>query len=94
MRDNNRITSYFRNGLVYISISQLNNKDNNIPIILPIFVSQFYSIFIEKTHSIIDMEIDQEMVFKIIIQHYYEILFVEKFERMTLKDFISNPEVA
>ncbi len=91
MRDNNRITSYFRNGLVYISISQLNNKDNNIPIILPIFVSEFYSIFIEKTHSII---IDQEMQLKIIIQHYYGILFVEKFERMTLKDFISNPEVA
>jgi hypothetical protein len=91
MRDNFRITYYFRNGLVYISISQLNNKDNNIPIILPIFVSEFYSIFIEKTHSII---IDQEMQLKIIIQHYYGILFVEKFERMTLKDFISNPEVA
>ena len=91
MRDNSRITFYFRNGLVYIFISQLNNKDNNIPIILPIFVSEFYSIFIEKTHSII---IDQEMQLKIIIQHYYGILFVEKFERMTLKDFISNPEVA
>ena len=91
MRDNNRITFYFRNGLVYIFISQLNNKDNNIPIILPIFVSEFYSIFIEKTHSII---IDQEMQLKIIIQHYYGILFVEKFERMTLKDFVSDPEVA
>ena len=67
MRDNSRITFYFRNGLVYIFISQLNNKDNNIPIILPIFVSQFYSIFIEKTYTIIDMEIDQEMLLKIII---------------------------
>ena len=91
MRDNSRITFYFRNGLVYIFISQFNNKDNNIPIILPIFVSEFYSIFIEKTHSII---IDQEMQLKIIIQHYYGILFVEKFERMTLKDFVSDPEVA
>ena len=78
MIDNCWITSYFRNGLAYISISQLNNKDNNVLIILPIFVSEFYSIFIEKTNTIIDMEIGQEMLLKIIIQHYYGILFAEK----------------
>ena len=57
MTDNGRITSYFRNGLAYISISQLNNKDNNVPVILPILVSEFYSIFIEKTHTIISKRI-------------------------------------
>jgi len=50
--------------------------------ILPIFVSEFYSIFIEKTHSIIDMKIGQEMLLKYIIKYYYRILFAEKFERM------------
>ena len=30
MTNNCRITSYFRNGLAYISISQLKNKDNNV----------------------------------------------------------------
>ena len=50
--------------------------------ILPIFVSEFYSICIEKTHSIIDMKIGQEMLLKYIIKYYYGILFAEKFERM------------
>ena len=94
MTDNGRITSYFRNGLAYISISQLNNKDNNVPVILPILVSEFYSIFIEKTHTIIDMEVGQEMLLKIIIQHYNGVLFAEKFERLPLKAVVSHPNVA
>ncbi len=73
------MSSYFRNGLA--SISKLNNKDNNVPIILLIFVSEFYSIFIEKIHTIIDMEIGKEMLFKIIIQHYYGILFAENLKK-------------
>ena len=94
MTDNGRITSYFRNGLAYISISQLNNKDNNVPVILPILVSEFYSIFIEKTHTIIDMEVGQEILLKIIIQHYNGLLFAEKFERLPLKAVVSHPNVA
>ena len=94
MTDNGRITSYFRNGLAYISISQLNNKDNNVPVILPILVSEFYSIFIEKTHTIIDMEVGQEMLLKIILQHYNGIIFAEKFERLPLKAVVSHPNVA
>ena len=94
MTENGRITSYFRNGLAYISISQLNNKDNIVPVILPIMVSEFYSIFIEKTHTIIDMEVGQEMLLKVIIQHYNGILFAEKFERMPLKAVVSHPNIA
>ena len=94
MTDNGRIKSYFRNGLAYISISQLNNKDNNVPVILPILVSEFYSIFIEKTHTIIDMEVGQEMLLKIIIQHYNGLLFAEKFERLPLRAVVSHPNIA
>ena len=94
MTDNGRITSYFRNGLAYISISQLNNKDNNVPVILPILVCEFYSIFIEKTHTIIDMEVGQEMLLKIIIQHYNGLLFAEKFERLPLRAVVSHPNIA
>ena len=61
-----RIKSYFRNGLAYISISKLNNKDNNVTIILPIFVREFYSIFLEKTHIIIYMEIGKECYLKLL----------------------------
>ncbi len=31
----------FKNRLTYISISQLNNKDNSVPVILPILVRKF-----------------------------------------------------
>ena len=48
MIDSGIIISYFRNGLAYISISQINNKDNNVPVILSILINDFYSIFIEK----------------------------------------------
>ena len=94
MTDNGRVTSFFRNGLAYISISQLNNKDNNVPVILPILVSEFHSIFIEKTHTIIDMEVGQEMILKIILQHYNGIIFAEKFERLPLKAVVSHPNIA
>jgi hypothetical protein len=94
MTNSGRVTSYFRNGLAYISISQLNNKDNNVPVILPILVNDFYSIFIEKTHTIIDMEVGQEMLLKIIIQHYNGLLFADKFERIPLRAVVSHPNIA
>ena len=94
MTDSGRITSYFRNGLAYISISQKDNKDNNVPVILPILVNEFYSIFIEKTHTIIDMEVGQEMILKVIMQHYNGALFAEKFERFPLKAIVSHPNIA
>ena len=94
MTNSGRITSYFRNGLAYVSISQLSNKDNNVPVILPILVNDFYSIFIEKTHTIIDMEVGQEMLLKIIIQHYNGLLFADKFERIPLRAVVSHPNIA
>ena len=94
MTDSGRITSYFRNGLAYISISQINNKDNNVPVILPILINDFYSIFIEKTHTIIDMEVGQDILLKIIIQHYHGLLFADKFERLPLRAVVSHPNVA
>ena len=94
MSNSGRITSYFRNGLAYISISQLNNKDNNVPVILPILVNDFYSIFIEKTHTIIDMEVGQDILLKIIIQHYHGLLFADKFERLPLRAVVSHPNIA
>ena len=94
MTDSGRVTSYFRNGLAYISISQINNKDNNVPVILPILINDFYSIFIEKTHTIIDMEVGQEMLLKVIMQHYHGLLFADKFERLPLRAVVSHPNIA
>ena len=94
MTESGRITSYFRSGLAYITITQKNNKDNSVPVILPILVNDFYSIFVEKTHTIIDMEVGQDMLLKIIIQHYYGLLFADKFERLPLKVVVSHPNIA
>ena len=94
MTDSGRVTSYFRSGLAYISISQKNNNDNTVPVILPILVNDFYSIFIEKTHTIIDMEVGQDILLKIIIQHYYGLLFADKFERLPLRVVVSHPNIA
>ena len=40
------------------------------------------------------MEVGQEMLLKIIIQHYNGVLFAEKFERLPLKAVVSHPNVA
>ena len=94
MTDSGRITTYSRNGLAYISISQKSNRDNNVPVILPVLVNDFYSIFIEKTHTIIDMEVGQDILLKIIIQHYHGLLFADKFERFPLRAVVSHPNIA
>ena len=94
MTDSGRVTTYTRNGLAYVSISQQSNKDNNVPVILPILVNDFYSIFIEKTHTIIDMEVGQDILLKVIIQHYHGLSFAEKFERLPLKAVVSHPNIA
>ena len=94
MSHSGRVTTYFRSGLAYISISQESNKDNSVPVILPIMVNDFYSIFIEKTHTIIDMEVGQDMLLKVIIQHYYGLLFADKFERLPLRVVVSHPNIA
>ena len=88
-----RITSYNNTGLVYIRINQIDNNENinnNVPVILPILINDFYSIFIEKTHSILDMEVDQDLVLKIIIQHEYGILFADRYRRLQLRVVVSH----
>ena len=97
LTDSGRVTSYNREGVAYVSITQLNNKENinnQVPVTLPIFVSNFHNIFIEKTHTIIDMEVSQELILKVILQHYHGLLFAEKFEGISLRVVVSHPKIA
>ena len=97
LTDSGRVKSYNREGVAYVSITQLNNKENinnKVPVTLPIFVSNFHNIFIEKTHTIIDMEVSQELILKVILQHYYGLLFAEKFEGISLRVVVSHPKIA
>lgn len=54
----------------------------------------FIVFFIEKTHTIIDMEVGQEMLLKVIMQHYHGLLFADKFERLPLRAVVSHPNIA
>ena len=88
-----RITSYNNTGLVYIRINQIDNNENinnNVPVILPVLINDFYSIFIEKTHMILNMEVEQNLILKIVIQHEYGIIFAEKYRRLKIRVVVSH----
>ena len=96
LHDSGRITTYNQRGLAHVLINQ-REKDNMpfIPVVLPVYVTDFHSLFVEKSYRLIDMEIGQIVNLKIIIQHEYGILFADgKFERLKLKAVESHPKVA
>ena len=93
LTDSGRVTSYNRERIIYVSILQLNNKENinnKILVNLPIFVNNFHNIFIGWVRTIIDMEARQELILKVILQHYYGLLFIEKFEGIYLRAVVSQ----
>lgn len=47
------------------------------PIILTVYVTNFYAIFVEKSYSLLDMEIGQKYKLKILIQHEFGLIFSE-----------------
>ena len=94
--ENGKITSFHQRGLAHILINQ-KEKDNMpfIPVVLPVFVTEFHSLFLDKSYQLIDMEIGQVVKLKVIMQHEYGILFAEgKYERLKLKAVESHPKVA
>jgi hypothetical protein len=83
-------------GLSYVSIEK-NEKVSNrpyVPVVVPVWVTDFYSLFIEKSHQLIDMEIGQIALHKIILQHEYGLLFAERLEGLALRVVESHPKVA
>ena len=78
LTDNGRITTYDKKGISYVMINQI-EKDNKpfTPVILPIYVTDFYSIFVEKSYTLFDMELSQTMTLRVITQHEYGLQFAE-----------------
>lgn len=96
LTDSGRVTSYFQTGIAHVLINQ-RDKENPafIPVVVPVFVTDFYSLFAERSYQLIDMEIGQEVTLKILLQHEYGILFADgKFERLKLRAVESHPRVA
>jgi hypothetical protein len=83
-------------GLSYISIDR-NDKVSNrpyVPVVVSVWVTDFYSLFIEKSHQLIDMEMGQIAIHKIVLQHEYGLLFAERLEGLPLRAVESHPKVA
>jgi hypothetical protein len=96
LSDSGRVTSYFQTGMAHVLINQ-RDKENPafIPVVVPVFVTDYYSLFAERSYQLIDMEIGQEVTLKILLQHEYGLLFADgKFERFKLRAVESHPRVA
>lgn len=78
LRENGRITTYDRRGLAYVMIEKkvIDNKPF-MPLVLPVYVVEFYSIFVERSYQTIDTEIGQSITLKVLLQHEYGLLFAE-----------------
>jgi len=93
LTNESRITIYNNSGLIYIRINQIDNDENiniNIPVILPVLINDFYSIFVEKTHMILNMEVEENLILKIVIQHEYGIIFAEKYRKLKIRVIVSH----
>jgi len=78
LRDNGRITTYDRRGLAYVMIEK-KEIDNMpfMPLVLPIYIVEFNSIFIERSYQTIETEVGQSITLKVLLQHEYGLLFAE-----------------
>ena len=84
MNENGRITTNNKRGLAHVKIER-KEKSNRpfIPVILNIYVVEFYSIFVEKSFQLIDIEVGKQEEFKIYLQHEFGLLFAEsKFSKL------------
>jgi hypothetical protein len=62
----------------FVSIDKREKEDYPFtPVVLPIFVTDFYSVFVDKSYTLFDMEIGQRVILKIMIQHEYGLMFAE-----------------
>jgi hypothetical protein len=95
INENGRVISRNK-GLTFVSIEK-NEKVSNrpyVPVVIPVWVTDFYSLFIEKSHQLIDMEIGQIALHKIVLQHEYGLAFAERLEGLPLRVVESHPKVA
>jgi hypothetical protein len=47
------------------------------PLVLTVSVSNFYSVYVDKSYSLLDMEISQKYRLSVKIQHEYGMMFAE-----------------
>ena len=96
LSENGRVTTYNTVGQVTIEITQVETKDGiaTLPTLLVVYVSDFYSIFVERSFNLIDMQIGQEMFLKVRIQHDSGIAFADKCEGIPLRLVESHPKIA
>lgn len=82
-------------GINQIIIEQY-EKDNSpfVPVILSIYVCEFYSFFIEKSYELLDVDVGEEIILRIILQHEYGLLYPENIEGIKFEILESHSSIA
>lgn len=65
-----------------------------VPVILSVYVTDFYSIFIDRSFVLLDIDVGQEQDLKVILQHEFGLLFATKLSGLKLKVVSSHPMIA
>ena len=78
LSENGRIKTFNKVGLTQIHVDRKEKLDTPfIPQVLTIYVTNFYSVYIEKSYTLLDMEIGQKYKLKVKIQHEFGLIFSE-----------------
>lgn len=83
---------------ISISNSNINNNSNSntpfIPTILSVFITNFHSLFVEKSYQLLNIDIGQTQELKIILQHEFGLLFADNIESPNIEILSSHPKIA
>ena len=93
LNSNGVIQTKSKEGLVPIQITDY-SKEKTLPTTLAVYVSDYRAIFVEKSHDLIDLQMNQEIQLKINIQHDNGYSFANELEGMQLRIIESHPRVA
>lgn len=95
LTDQGLIKTHDKQGIVQVLIDT-KEKTNKpfIPVILPIYITDFYSLFLEKSFQLLEIEVGQVIELKIILQHEFGLSFSEKYEYFPITTCESHPNIA
>lgn len=90
-----RITTNTVQGISQVLIDQKYKTEAPfVPVVLSIYVTEFYSIFIDRSFVLLDIDVGQEQDLKVILQHEFGLLFASKLSGLKLKVVSSHPMIA
>lgn len=86
------ITTYSQSGISQILITQIdkNKTKYEIPVVLSLFVTEFYSIFINQSYRLMYIDEGDELQLDIILQHKYGLIFANYLAGLSFLKIMSS----